>query len=105
MQTYNLSSTRRHKKLIKIVIGIIITIIAAFCVLGIVVGSDNENRQSVSSAVRENVQLKMEINELNSKIEELEKQIQDLNDELSVRPTAVPTPYVPDVDPRRMNTE
>ncbi len=94
MKQYNIRPAKKktHAWLI-VLVCIVVFIFAAVSAVGIIAGSDSEKRQTVSSAVEENEQLKSELEKKNGEIDELNKKIDDLEAELKTRPTPVPTPF------------
>lgn len=85
---------RRKRKRIAIIITVIVVLIlAVIFYIGITAGSDGERMERISSAVEENTQLKLQIDELNEQIEEMQTEINDLKAQLDARPlpSAEPT--------------
>ncbi len=104
MANYGNFNFNRRKKNKKIVIAVICAaaVLAVIFYLGIVSGGDGMN--NTSSVVSENTRLKLEIGELNDKIEKMQATIDDLNLRLEARPTIAPTPYAVSESPAPSST-
>lgn len=89
----------RKRPILLTVILIIAVIFAAICIIGVTLGSDSEKRQSVSQAVKENVELKQQMSEKDERISELEKENEELRAQIDAMPTAAPTPQPAEQSP------
>lgn len=106
MQTYKLSGKKKGPKKIFIILGIILAALILFIsIVGVIADSQSAEKENISAAVEENVQLKQQIDELNATIADLRSQIDGLNSDLSARPTLEPTPYAPAGDEAARATE
>lgn len=90
---FNFNKKRKGRKFIIAVVCIAAVLLAVIFYIGITAGSGRD--ENISSAVAENTQLKLQIGELNDKIEKMQTKIDDLNAQLDARPTIAPTPYTP----------
>lgn len=88
---FNFKRKRKNKKIIAIIVCVAAVLAAVILYLGIVYGGGS--MENTSSAVAENTRLKLEIGELNDKIDKMQSVIDDLNASLEARPTVAPTPY------------
>ncbi len=99
-QIYTSIGSKQKSKGSKIIIAILCVaaaILIGLGTVGIIVGSQSDERAQVSEAVAENVQLKQQIDYLNSEVERLNSVVERLGGELASRPeapvqTATPTP-------------
>ncbi len=90
-QIYTSIGSKQKKKGSKVIIAVLCVaaaILIALGTVGIIVGSQSDTRAQVSEAVAENVQLKQQIDFLNSEVERLNAEVESLNGELAARPAA-----------------
>ena len=80
----------KRKRLFIILVCIAAAIVLGLAAVGFIVGSDGEAHLGVSQAIAENVQLKQQIDTLNSEIERLNAEVERLGGELAARPTSAP---------------
>lgn len=97
MQYYSSLSGRKTKKYKKILIAILAVLAAILLFLGIIGilrGSDSMERQSISAAIEENMQLKQQIEDLQWQIEQLQEEInaQQSIQQNAAEPTPLPEP-------------
>ena len=95
---YKNYSNQKKNKLKRVLIAVAIiaaVLLIAIWVIGLIAGSGSENRQSVSSAISENVELKNQVNELTQQVQDLQAEVDSLQTELAAVPEPVmPTPAV-----------
>lgn len=81
-QLYSGYSDKKKNKLKKALVIVLIIasvlIVGVWCV-GLIAGSDSEERQNVSLAIEENTALKMQIEELTAQVRELQAQLDEVN--------------------------
>ena len=94
-KSYGKPKKSRLKKILTVVLVICVVFLLAVGVLGIIKGSDSEQRRNVSDAIAENTQLKSRISELEEQVAQLEEQVNALSGELEAIPTQVPEEPVP----------
>lgn len=92
-QYVNYGRKRKSKKLLIIICCCAAVFLIAVGVVGIIAGSSGEERQEVSAAVSENIELKQQMSGMQEKIDGLNQRIAELENELEQRPTISPTPY------------
>ncbi len=89
---FNINKKKKGKKIIIAAICIVSCAAAAVFAVGIIAGSRSGKTDTISSAVEENTQLKIQINELNDKIVKMQETIDSLKESLDARPTIAPSP-------------
>lgn len=93
----NGKQNKKGKKLLIILLCIAAAVVVVLAIIGFTVGANPAERQYISSAITENTQLRLQIDQLNEEIEKLNEEITRLGGELELRPTIAPEPYsVPD---------
>lgn len=92
-QYVNYGRKRKYKKLLIIICCCAAVFLIAVGTVGIIAGSGSEERQAVSAAVSENIELKQQMSGMQETIDSLNQRIEDLETELEQRPTVSPTPY------------
>lgn len=90
---YNLNKKRKGKKIVVAIICVIAILLAVLFYIGITIGNNNDEMNKFSTAVEENTELKLKINELNDQISKMQTEINNLHAELDSRPTPEPSPY------------
>lgn len=80
---------KRNKPLIAVVCALAAVLIVLF-IIGVTAGSDGEEMARMSTAVRENTELKNEVSELTAEIDRLNAEINDLKAQLEAMPTLPP---------------
>lgn len=92
MQYYSSLSgrkTKKHKKILIAILAVLVVILLFLGIIGILRGSDGMERQSISVAIEENMQLKQQIEDLQWQIEQLQEEI---NAQSILQNAAEPTP-------------
>ena len=83
---------RKKKKIIITVCSVLGAVLVALGAIGIIAGSNSPERQAVSSAINENMELKQKVSDMQTEIDELKNKISELEGELGSRPTFSPSP-------------
>ena len=81
---------RKKKKWWLIPVIIIAVLLAVIFTVGIILGSNSEERAAISTAVSENAELHRQIDDLNAQIAALNEQLAITQGELDARPTIAP---------------
>ncbi len=101
---YKEINKKGKKKALIVVLCIAAALIVAVAVIGIIAGGMDGERETISAAVQENVQLKQLIDDLNVQLDEKQATIDALQAELAARPMITPepaaTPQAQQVSPR-----
>ena len=89
MEIYGLKQ-KKKKKWLLIPIIVIAAALAVILAVGIIVNVTNAEHESISQSVRENTELKRQIEDLNAQIASLQEQLAMTQGELDARPTPAP---------------
>lgn len=97
IQNYGKVEKGRHRKLKRRIIGLVIiaaVIFAGAGVIGVLV-SDGEGYQEYLTILKENHELRAQVEELQERVSELEGTVAEKDEYIASIPTAAPTPYEP----------
>lgn len=94
-QYVHYGKSKKPKKIITVLCVIAAAVIALFGAIGIIAGSGGEERQAVSDAISENIELKQKLSDMQETVDGLNQKIEDLETELRQRPTFTPKPSAP----------
>ena len=83
---------RKRKTVLKIAVIVLIIVIIVLIALFM---PDAQKQEEISNAIRENTELKLQIDEMQEQIDTLNTQIRELNGELEERPTPTPEAIEP----------
>lgn len=92
MELYGFNGKKKKKKIWVIPACIAGAAVLCIFVLGIILSISSPERDTISAAVKENTELKQQISDLNTQVENLQAENDTLRAELDARPTAVPSP-------------
>ena len=87
---YKEGKKRSTKKIVIVIVCIVVFLLAVLMFIGITAGGMRDEKEQISAAVQENVQLKQMIDNLNTQIEEQQAKIDELQLQLDSRPTEPP---------------
>lgn len=101
MEIYGLRQKKKKWWLIPIIAAALI--LAAIFAVGITVNITNADHLVITKSVKENAELKRQIEELNAKIAELRRELEGTRRELDTRPTPEPEATEPPASPEPEN--